>query len=137
MAVVIDDHQMAHVECGEKSPGSESTKGWGCLFLPMPHLCTFDTAVVRLGRGSSAGFGVSPRLPDAWWKWTLLRSARFPLCCLTTASSLCFISYARTTGVVLYSGSGRVRESRETCFARLANLRGKRIMSSTLLCPWC
>lgn len=78
MAVVIDDHQMAHVECGEKSPGSESTKGWGCLFLPMPHLCTFDTAVVRLGRGSSAGFGVSPRLPDAWVEVDLVAFGSLP-----------------------------------------------------------
>lgn len=44
MAVVIDGHQMTHVECGDKSPAN-TTSGWRCLFQPMPHLCTFDTDV--------------------------------------------------------------------------------------------
>eukprot|EP00752_Nemacystus_decipiens_P018203 g16332.t1 len=43
MAVVVDDHQMANVECGDKDPDNGTTKGWDCLFMPMPHLCTFDT----------------------------------------------------------------------------------------------
>lgn len=47
MAVVIDDRQMAYVECGDKDPDNATTKGWDCLFRPMPHLCTFDTDVVR------------------------------------------------------------------------------------------
>lgn len=46
LAVVFDKHDMAHVECGEKSTGNVSA-GWDCLFQPMPHLCTFSSDVVR------------------------------------------------------------------------------------------
>ena len=45
MTVVVDDHQMSHVECGDESEGKAST-GWECLFLPTPHLCTFESDVV-------------------------------------------------------------------------------------------
>eukprot|EP00903_Cladosiphon_okamuranus_P005843 g5784.t1 len=43
LSVIIDDGQMAHVECGYRSPGKRTPKGWECLFQPMPHLCTFGT----------------------------------------------------------------------------------------------
>lgn len=59
MAVVIDDHQMANVECGDKNPGNATTAGWGCLFLPMPHLCTFATDVVRNRRLDWTGHRLS------------------------------------------------------------------------------
>ena len=59
MAVVIDDRQMAYVECGDKDPNNATTKGWDCLFRPMPHLCTFDTDVVRdLAQRSAVVFGL-------------------------------------------------------------------------------
>lgn len=46
LAVVIEAHQMSNVDCREESLGVAST-GWDCLFLPMPHLCTFPTETVR------------------------------------------------------------------------------------------
>eukprot|EP00903_Cladosiphon_okamuranus_P007639 g7408.t1 len=42
LAVVVDAHQMSHVDCSKESLRLAS-KGWDCLFLPMPHLCTFST----------------------------------------------------------------------------------------------
>ena len=47
MAVVIDDRQMAYVECGDKDPNNATTKGWDCLFRPMPHVCTFGSIEVN------------------------------------------------------------------------------------------
>ncbi|CAN0487292.1 unnamed protein product, partial [Ectocarpus sp. 8 AP-2014] len=43
MTVVVDENQMKQVDCGEES-GGEAQTGWGCLFKPMPHLCTFPSA---------------------------------------------------------------------------------------------
>lgn len=80
LAVVIEEHQMAHVECGERSPGDAVTEGWNCLFLPMPHLCTFDTGAVRPGRGRrlpSVG-----RAPVRRGRQTSPRKAHFSLRCL-------------------------------------------------------
>lgn len=50
MAVIIDEHQMGRVECGDRSHRGEATTGWACMFLPMPHVCTFDTMEVRRRR---------------------------------------------------------------------------------------
>lgn len=47
IAVIIADDQMRYVECDTQSLGQAST-GWGCLFLPMPHLCTFPTDEVKI-----------------------------------------------------------------------------------------
>lgn len=33
--------------CEEASNGDVVEGGWGCLFAPMAHLCTFDKAPVR------------------------------------------------------------------------------------------
>lgn len=46
LAVMIDAQQLGHVRCRKESARVAST-GWECLFLPMPHLCTFPTETVR------------------------------------------------------------------------------------------
>lgn len=46
MAIVIDERQLGRVECIDESLRIAST-GWQCLFLPMPHLCTFPNETVR------------------------------------------------------------------------------------------
>lgn len=46
LAVIIDDNQMNYVECSEESM-NQASWGWDCLFIPMPHLCTFPADEVK------------------------------------------------------------------------------------------
>ena len=60
IAVVIHSHLMPFVECGERLNGT-MTKGWNCLFLPMPHLCIFDNDMVNLTLITGQLLAVPPR----------------------------------------------------------------------------
>lgn len=43
VAVIIDHLNLHQVTCTEESGGAAS-RGWECIFLPMPHLCVFSSS---------------------------------------------------------------------------------------------
>lgn len=45
LAIILGHDQLANLKCTGES--GEESKGWDCLFGPMPHLCTYESIEVR------------------------------------------------------------------------------------------